>query len=186
MRRLKRGLGLALACLALDAGAAQAEMPVTYMDGGRALFHIAAPDFWTVRVGGPRDLEGPGAEDETRPVARVIGLAPTADPHVWLGFISPPDVSDLDGGLAYLRDIGPHLVSKPEVIRRETTRIGGLPARLVAGHGRRRGRVVEFTATVIDLPGGRVAVSVAVIEAGADPALIDDVNAVHASFRAAR
>ncbi len=186
MRRLKHGLRAALACLALGPVAAWAEMPVTYMDGGRALFHISAPDFWTVRAGGPQELKGPGEDESARPVARLIGMSPTTDPHVWVGFISPPGVTDLDGGLAYLRDVGPHLVSDPEVTRRETTRIGGLPTRVVAGNGQRQGRAVEFTATVIDLPSGRVAVSVTVIEAGADPALVEDVNAVYASFRAAR
>ena len=61
-----------------------------------------------------------------------------------------------------------------------------MPARVIAGTGRRRGRGVEFTATVVDLPNGRVAVSVVVFEAGANTQLVADVNAVLASLRAAR
>ncbi|MBB94552.1 MAG: hypothetical protein CML68_08120 [Rhodobacteraceae bacterium] len=161
-------------------------MPVSYTEGGRALFHFEAPDFWTVRAGGPQELAGPDADDAPRPVARVIGLEPTAEPHVWMGFVSPVGISDLEGGVAYLAEIGPHLVKSPEVTRRKDTVLNGMPARVIAGTGRRRGRGVEFTATVVDLPNGRVAVSVVVFEAGANTQLVADVNAVLASLRAAR
>ena len=71
--------GLAI-CLAaqLAIGAAQAGTPVVYEDDGRALFKLEVPDFWTLRTGGLRDLEGPDADD-IRDVSRVHPhLAPHA------------------------------------------------------------------------------------------------------------
>lgn len=164
---------------------AQADAPVTYKDGDRALFSISVPDFWTVRVGGARVLSPPG-EDVPRSVARVIGLEPTAEPHVWMGWISPPDVRTLSGGRAYLQEIGPHLVKDAAVDKARSTRIGGAAAEIYAGTGRRNGNAVNFTAVVIDLPGDRVAVSVAVLEDGAAPEIVNDLNAIFASFRSVR
>lgn len=166
-------------------GPARADLPVTYKDGDRALFHFSAPDFWSVRAGGPRTLTPPG-EDAPREVARVIGLEPTAEPHVWMGFVSPPGVRTLSGGRAYLREIGPLLVKEPSVASARSVLIGGRRAETFAGTGRRNGRGVNFTAVVIDLPNDRVAVSVVVLEAGVNPDIVTDVNAVFASFRAAR
>ena len=60
-RRTRQALALGLALLAAPL-AASAQMPVSYTEGGRALFHFEAPDFWTVRAGGPQELAGPDAE----------------------------------------------------------------------------------------------------------------------------
>ncbi|MCA0872384.1 hypothetical protein LCL97_16235 [Seohaeicola saemankumensis] len=165
--------------------AALADMPVAYKDGAATLFRFNAPDFWTVRAGGPRDLTAPGDTGELG-VNRVIGLQPTADPHVWMGFVSPRGVSSFEQAGAYLREVGPFLVKNVSAGEIVPTRVGGLPARKMAGTGTRNGRAVEFTAVAIDLPGPRMAVSVVVFESGANPELVQDVNAVFASFRAAQ
>lgn len=183
LHRILRTLPAGLAILA--AGAAFAGMPVTYKDGERALFRVEVPDFWTVRSGGERVLTPP-SRDEPRLVQRVIGLQPTAGPKVWVGFISPEGISDFAGAEAYLADIGPFLVKDPETASTRRLRIGGLPARSFRGKGRRGGRTVDFVATVIDLPGGRMAVSVAIMEPGSSAAEIEQINAIYRSFRAAR
>lgn len=170
---------------ALLPGGLQAQTPVTYSDGGRALFHIEAPDFWTMRTGGPRLLTAPDS-DETRPTSRIIGLQPTAADDVWVGFVSPHGVATLEQAEDYLRDIGPHLVNDARTTARGPVRIGGRPAMRYTGSGRRNGRAVSFTAVTIDLPGPRVAVSVTVIEAGADPVWTGYINAIYASFRVAQ
>lgn len=179
--KLYRSLG-ALA-LMLPAASAWADMPVTYKDGGRALFTVSAPDFWTIRTGGARDLAGPDGDD-VREVSRIIGMHPVTDPRLWVGFVSPHGVRNIDEGAAYLRDIGPFLVKDAEIDSRKSRRVGGLPATTIAGHGTRKGKAVNFTAVLIDLPNGRIAISVVVMEPGVDPAEVADVNAIYSSFRA--
>ncbi|MES0823981.1 hypothetical protein [Ruegeria sp. SCP11] len=174
------------ACTALWLGAlapASADSPVTYTDTGRALFSFSVPDFWAVRTGGPREIEDTELGD-LRAVARVMAIRPVTDDNVWMGFVSPAGVTSIEGGLQYLEDIDKFLVEDPSISSTSDTRIGGLPARVIRGAGTRDGRGINFTATVIDLPNGRVAVAVAILRNGADPAYVDDLNAVFASFRA--
>ncbi|CUJ89411.1 hypothetical protein RUE5091_00868 [Ruegeria denitrificans] len=159
-----------------------AETPITYTDAGRALFSFAVPDFWGVRTGGPREIEDTELGD-IRGVARVMGIKPVTDDNVWMGFVSPAGVASIDDGLRYLDDIDKFLVKDPTVTSTSDTRIGGLPARVIRGTGTRDGRGINFTATIIDLPKGRVAVVVAILRDGADPTYVDDLNAVFASFR---
>ncbi|WP_051927448.1 hypothetical protein [Ruegeria halocynthiae] len=174
-------------CVALWMGAASAsaETPVTYTDAGRALFSFSVPDFWALRTGGPREIEDTELGD-ARAVARVMGVRPVTDDNVWIGFVSPAGVASIEGGLNYLRDLDKFLVQDPTVTGTTDTRIGGLPARVIRGTGNRDGRGVNFTATVIDLPRNRVAVAVAILRNGADPAYVADLNAVFASFRSAQ
>ncbi|CUH44060.1 hypothetical protein [Ruegeria atlantica] len=170
------------ASLWLSGGSASADTPVTYTDNGRALFGFSVPDFWALRTGGPREIEDTELGD-ARAVARVMGMRPVTDDNVWMGFVSPAGVASIDGGLRYLEDIDRFLVKDPTVSETTTTRIGGLPARVIRGTGSREGRGVNFTVSVIDLPKGRVAIAVAILREGADPAYVDDLNAVFASFR---
>lgn len=173
------------ACTALWMGAVapvSAETPVTYTDEGRALFRFAVPDFWVLRTGGPREIEDTELGD-ARAVARVMGMRPVTDDKVWMGFVSPTGVASIQDAVQYLEDIDKFLVGDPIVTSTSDTRIGGLPARVFRGTGNRDGRGVNFTATVIDLPNNRVAVAVAILLNGADPAYVDDLNGVFASFR---
>lgn len=185
--RLRERMAPAMAAIVASviSSTAMAEMPLTYVEDNRALFHISAPDFWQVRAGGARAITPPGS-DEARLINRVIGLQPVAEQGVWVGFMSPNGVSTFAEAQEYLRNIGKSIVDDPQIDSSKPATIGGLRAQKFAGHGRRDGRAVNFTAVFIDLPGPRVAISLSVIEAGADPALLGDVNAIYASFRAAR
>lgn len=167
--------------LALLPAAAAADMPVTYKDGGRSLFAVDVPDFWSVRAGGSRELTAP--DGETRQVGRVLGLRPTAEAGLWMGFLSPEGIRSQEQAMRYLREIGPFLLRDAAVSERGEIRIGGRPAGRITGTGTRRGRSVNFTALTIDLPNGRVAISVVVMEAGVNPDLVSDVNAIFSSFR---
>lgn len=184
MRLFSRSI-LAL-CGAFCVGAAApalADTPVTYTEEGRALFRFDVPDFWILRTGGPREIEDTELGD-ARAVARVMGFRPVTDDAVWMGFVSPAGVGTIQGGVRYLQDIDKFLVKDPTTTSTSDTRIGGLPARVFRGTGHRDGKGVSFTATVIDLPQGRVAIAVAILRDGADPSYADDLNAVFASFRA--
>lgn len=175
-----------LACAGfLSPQIAVADTPVTYTDNGAALFSFKAPDFWTVHVGGNRSLTDEQSA-ETRTVSRVIGLQPETDPRLWVGFISPSGVRTFSDVRDYLTDIGPFLVKDAVVDDRKSRQIAGRDARTVSGSGRRDGKSVNFTAVAIDLPGNRMAISVVVMEAGVDPASVEDVNRIFASFRAGR
>ncbi len=172
----------ACAAIWLAAIPVKAETPVTYTDAGQALFRFAVPDFWALRTGGPREIEDTELGD-ARAVSRVMGIRPVTDETVWMGFVSPTGVSDIQGGIRYLEDIDKFLVKEPSITSTSETRIGGLPARVIRGTGHRDGRGVNFTATVIDLPKGRIAIAVAILRDGADPAYVDDLNDVFASFQ---
>lgn len=164
---------------------ARADVPVTYTDDGRALFRFDAPDFWTMRTGGARLLSAPDTED-TRDVSRLIGLHPTTEPKVWVGFVSPQGISNFEEGIAYLSDIGPSLVKDPVTTVRKEKRVNGLKAATFSGTGTRKGKAVNYTAILIDLPGGRMAVSVVVMEPGIDAGTLSAVNAMLNSVRAVR
>ncbi|NVO55662.1 hypothetical protein HW561_07660 [Rhodobacteraceae bacterium B1Z28] len=161
---------------------ASADTPVTYTNEGRALFRFAVPDFWMLRTGGPREIEDTKLGD-ARAVARVMGMRPVTDDNVWMGFVSPTGVATIQDGIRYLEDVDKFLVKEPTINSTSNTRIGGLPAQVFRGTGSRDGRGVNFTATVIDLPGNRVVIAIAILRDGADPAYADDLNAVFASFR---
>lgn len=163
--------------------AAAADMPVVYMDEGRALFSFDVPDFWQVRSGGQRSVTPPDA-DEARLINRVIGMRPSADDGAWMGFISPHGVRTYDEAIEYLSDIGPFVVEDATAKPPRRVSIGGRPAASISGTGRREGRAVSFTAVVIDLPRDRAAIALTVLESGADPSFVDAFNTVFASFRA--
>lgn len=163
----------------------RADVPVTYTDAGRALFRFDAPDFWTIRTGGARLLAAPGTEDE-RDVSRLIGLSPTTDPRIWVGFVSPKGISNFQQGVEYLRDIGPSLVKDAVTTTRKETRLNGLKAASFSGAGRRNGKAVNYTAILIDLPGNRIAIAVVVMEPGIDTDTLTAVNAMLNSFHAVR
>lgn len=173
------------AALSLAAPVVQADTPVSYTDNGSTLFSFDAPDFWTVHVGGPRDLSDPKI-DQSRSVSRVIGLQPATEPGLWVGFISPAGVKDFADVRAYLSDIGPFLVEDAEIDKRAERVIGGRPARTLSGHGKRKGKAVNFTAIAIDLPSNRMAISVVVMAAGLDQDSLAGVNRMFASFRVGR
>lgn len=176
---------MVFAVLAAFPEAALAEMPVTYQDGGKALFHLDTPDYWTARAGGPRLIAPPGS-DELRATNRIIGFQPTAQDTAWVGFISPRGVRNLDEARVYLREIGSFLLTDPVVESGRQARIGGRPSLIFKGTGRRGGRSVGFTALAIDLPQNRVAIGIAVLEPGVDPAVVEATNRLIASFRTAR
>ncbi|WP_171178598.1 hypothetical protein [Ruegeria sp. HKCCD8929] len=187
MRHVPRFIRSSFAALAviLVPALACADMPVVYKSDGQALFRLNAPDFWQVRAGGPRVITPPDS-DEARLINRVIGLEPVAEGGVWVGFMSPHGVANFEQARDYLRNIGRSVVDDPQVQSESRTRVGGLPAARYAGTGRRGGRAVNFTAVLIDLPDNRVAISMAVIEGGANPDLVEDINAIYGSFRAVR
>lgn len=166
-------------------GFASAGTPVVYKDGATALFQIEAPDFWNVRTGGQRTLTAPDT-GEDRLVSRVMGLSPVSEKRIWVGFVSPHGVGTLDEASEYLQDIGPFLVQDTTIGKRVTRKINGLPTKTVAGTGKRKGRKVDFTVVMIDLPNDRVAIAVVVFEAGADPSPVNDINDMLLSFKAFR
>ena len=179
---MKRLIGIFLA-IVMSAGLAGAQTPVSYSEGGRALFTVEVPDFWSVRTGGPREIARP-ERDTFRSIPRVLALEPTVDGDVWMGLMSPPAVTDLAGARAYLDQVGDFMALEAEVTAPVTRRIAGRPAEVFAGTGRRDGRALQFTVAAIELPNERVAIVAAVLEAGADPAFARVLNGVFASFRA--
>jgi len=175
---------LLCAALALPS-AALGDVRASYTQDGRALFSFAVPDFWSLRAGGERNVTAPG-EDTARETPQIATLRPTVDPEVWMGFFSPRGIATLDAGEAYLSEIGQFLTSDPQISSISNGRIGGLPARIIKGDGRRDGRKIFFSISVLDLPGSRVAIAAGVAEAGADEAVIDEMNRIFASVRAAQ
>ncbi|WP_204114673.1 hypothetical protein [Shimia biformata] len=185
MTRLRRGLAVLGLLAGMNAAPALAEVPITYLEGNKPVFTIDVPDFWYMRSGGDRVLNDP-KHGEDRPVSRVIGLEPVDRDGVWMGFVVPDGVTTLEEAYEYLQYVGPSLLSDAEIAEAYSRRIGGQKAVVANGTGRRGGRTINFTATVIDLPGPHVAVAVAIVEPGADPGRVAQLNAVFDSFRVVR
>ncbi|MDJ0993829.1 MAG: hypothetical protein QNI90_09665 [Dinoroseobacter sp.] len=173
----------ATVAVVLAASPAFADVRASYMQDGRTLFSFDVPDFWTLTSGGERLLTPPD-EDIARPVPQVVAIRPSVEPDVWMGFFSPRGVATLSEGQAYLTEIGQFLTTTPEISSNAPGRVAGLPAQLIKGTGERDGRDLVFTIAVVDLPGGRIAIAAAVVEIGADPALVGQVNEIFASMRA--
>lgn len=181
--RFRKSLLFAATCLAMSTAPLAADTPMGYTQDGKTLFRIDVPDFWNVRIGGPRTLTPPG-EDAPREVARVIGLSPEGAEGIWMGFVVPEGIASIEEGVDYMREQGPHLLRDVEISERRSRSIGNRQALTLTGKGRRNGRQVQFTAVLIDLPGPRVAFSVTVLENGFDANVLQDVNDIYASFRA--
>lgn len=173
----------ALCALLALAPPALADTRITYTDADRALFSFDVPDFWTVESGGERAISPPD-EDLVRTTPQIVSLRPTVEPTVWMGFFSPDGVTSLDEGVAYLAEIEKFLASEPEITSVTDGRVGGLPARILKGTGRREGQRISFTIAVVDLPGARVAIAAGVAEARADPELVFQINTIFSSMRA--
>jgi hypothetical protein len=161
-----------------------AVIPITYKNAGRLLFTVNPPAFWSVRIGGPRELSSDG--QDARTVSRLVGMHPVSEPRVWVGFVSPQGVRNFDDATEYLQEIGPFLVKELQIDSRKSHEIGGRPAKSIAGHGKRKGKSVNSTAVLIDLPNERMAISVTVMEAGADPSIVMDVNAIPSEMTGGR
>lgn len=173
---------IGLAALAAPLGAGT---PVIYKEGKVAVFEIDVPDFWSLRTGGLREIADPESGD-LRDVSRVFGMTPNGHEGIWVGVISPHGVSDLDGAKDYLQEIGPFLVTSPQVDAATTLRVNDRPARRFAGQGQRDGKNVNFTVLTIDLPGNRVAIGIVIFEDGADPEPTGDINEMLSSIKAVR
>ncbi|MEM1431733.1 MAG: hypothetical protein AAGG09_19930 [Pseudomonadota bacterium] len=178
-----RILTTAALLLTLLPAIAHAEARASFAEGNRTLFSFELPDFWSLRAGGERILTLPEGGDP-RGIPQILSLHPTVDPTVWMAFFSPPGVTTLAEGREYMREIGQFLANAPQLTDERTRSIAGLPAQVIRGTGQRGRTALQFTVALIDLPGPRIAVGAAVIEAGAPDSAYDAVNDIFASFRA--
>jgi len=162
-------------------GAAQAGMPVVYQNAGTELFRVDVPDNWTLRVGEEVDKAAmPAGLD---PAPRIVSMMPEGGAgRMWLGFWSPPGVSGLDGGIAYVKSLDARLLDAPKVTGSRDIGLPAGPARIVSGTAKRLGDPVVFDVAVIALPSGRVIVGAfigeAAVRADLDKQLADTVNSI--------
>lgn len=184
MVKLRQLPALVIACVLLVAPAlASAGTRVVYSDDSRSIFEIAVPDFWTLRVGGAREIS-PSGEGAFRSIERVFGLEPESGHGVWLGLISPPRFASLEDAKAYARGLGSQLAKTTKILSSTDRRVAGFPATVVTGTGRRDGRPVSFNVSLIDLRNGRVVVALTIMEQRFDSGALDDVNAILNSIKA--
>lgn len=162
---------------------AQADTQVVYRDQTRSVFQVDVPDFWKLRVGGPRDL-APTDGDEIRAVERVFGLEPESDHGVWIGLISPPKFRTLEDAKEYARGLSGQLAKTTEILSAEDRRIGNYAATVITGIGRRDGRPVSFNVTLLDIKNGRVVVALTIMSQGFDQSALTDVNDILNSIKA--
>lgn len=183
LKTLKRGcllLGVALCGAPM---LAKADTQVVYSDQTRNVFQVDVPDFWNLRVGGPRELSPDGDED-IRAVERVFGLEPESDHGVWVGLISPPRFRSLEDANEYARSLSGQLAKTTEILSAEDRRVGNYPATVITGTGRRDGRPVSFNVTMLDIKNGRVVVALTIMSQGFDQSALADVNAILTSIKA--
>jgi len=161
----------------------QADTQVVYSDETRNVFQVDIPDFWKLRVGGPRDL-APTDGDELRSVERVFGLEPESAHGVWIGLISPPKFHTLEDAKEYARGLSGQLAKTTDILTAEDRRVGNYPATVITGTGRRDGKPVSFNVTLLDIKNGRVVVALTIMSQGFDQSALTDVNAILQSIKA--
>lgn len=175
---------VAAACLSvIGASAAMADSRLVYADSTESVFQVTVPDFWTVRVGGPREIS-PDETEELRLVERVFGLEPERGHGVWIGLISPGKFRTLDDAKAYARGLSGQLAQTTKIVDVQDRLISGRPATVITGTGRRDGRPVSFNVALLDLQNGRVVVALTVLQKGYERSALTDVNAIIQSIRA--
>ncbi len=162
---------------------AQADTQVVFSDQTRNVFQVDVPDFWNLRVGGPRELS-PDGDEALRTVERVFGLEPESDHGVWVGLISPPRFGSLEDAKEYARGLSGQLAKTTEILTAEDRRVGNYPATVITGTGRREGRPVSFNVTMLDIRNGRVVVALTIMSQGFDQSALADVNAILNSIKA--
>ena len=165
-------------------GMLMAQTPITYTQDARAIFSVSMPDFWVARSGGPRVFEDPRLGQHQ--VRRILSLQPETNDSVWIGLASPEGITTLDEAQAYGANLNQFLVRDPVVRSRFETRLGGLPARIVNGEGTRRRERLRYSIVLVDLPGGRIAILVALAALDAEPGLIEETRTVLRSIKAGR
>ncbi len=178
-------LGCLLLCPVLSGAPmlAQADTQVVYSDQTRNVFQVDVPDFWNLRVGGPRALS-PDGDEELRTVERVFGMEPESDHGVWVGLISPPRFRSLEDAKEYARGLSGQLATTTEILSAKDRRVGSYPATVITGTGRREGRPVTFNVTMLDIKNGRVVVALTIMSQGFDQRALADVNAILNSIKA--
>ncbi|SMP35107.1 hypothetical protein [Shimia sagamensis] len=184
MQKTLRLVGLLLsAVLCAASSLALAGTQVAYSDQTRNVFQVDVPDFWNLRVGGPRDL-APSNDDDIRAVERVFGLEPESDHGVWVGLISPQKFRTLEDAKEYARGLSGQLAKTTEILTAEDRRVGNYPATVITGTGRRDGKPVSFNVTLLDIQNGRVVVALTIMSQGFDQSALTDVNAILQSIKA--
>ncbi|MBO9477160.1 hypothetical protein J7382_06415 [Shimia sp. R11_0] len=182
-RLTKFGAILTAGFLLASAQTALAETQAIYSDASDKVFEVTVPDFWTLRVGGDRDIEA-STEEGLRAVERVFGLSPENGHGVWMGLISPSRLRTLEDAKDYARNLGGQLAKTTEITGSSERRVAGYPAHIIEGTGRRNGKAIDFTVMLLDLPNNRVVVGLTVLEKGYDVSALDDVNAILQSIKA--
>ncbi|MEM9196777.1 MAG: hypothetical protein AAGD12_02895 [Pseudomonadota bacterium] len=170
--------GLAVAGFFAIAAPAQADVRVIFDGGFGELFSVAMPDGWVVTSG-----IRPGTDPDAPDLPRVIGMTPEDDLSVWLGWLSPPGISDLDAAIAYVEGVSAEIVQSPVVELSEDITVDGRPGHLYAGTGIRQEAPIEFGVAVIDMPGDVVVVGLFIGEFGAREVYQAEIDYVTSSFK---
>lgn len=180
MRRLIAMCTLAIAAAPVPASAA---VPVIYETQGTAVFRFAVPDNWSLRTGQSTPASAmPAGQD---PAPRVVSIVPQDGAEgMWAGLWSPPGISGLDDGLAYVKSLDARLLDTPTVTATRDLSLAGGPARLISGTGSRLGVPVVFDVAVIPLANGRVAIATFIGSREKRSALDADLSATLASITA--
>lgn len=173
-RRLVSSMGLALA-LALPA---KADVRVIYDGGFGELFSVSMPDGWTVTSG-----LRPGADPDAPEQPRVLGMTPEDDLSIWMGFLSPPGIANLEDAVDYVEGVSRQIVQDPVVELSEDFVLDGRPGHLYAGTGTRQEAPIDFGVAVIDLPGDVVVIGLFIGEFGAREAYQEEIDFVTSSFK---
>ncbi|MEL6236170.1 MAG: hypothetical protein AAFR46_17375 [Pseudomonadota bacterium] len=176
---MRSGLtGLAAAGLLAVAAPAAADVRVIYDGGFGELFSVAMPDGW-VFASGIR----PGTDPDAPNQPRVIGMNPEDDLSIWLGWLSPPGISDLDAAIAYVEGVSAEIVTDPVVELSQDITVDGRPGHLYAGTGIRQDAPIDFGVAVIDMPGDVVVIGLFIGEFGAREVYQAEIDYVTSSFK---
>jgi hypothetical protein len=128
-----------------------------YTSQGSGLFRFDPPAGWIVTKGAdPRPADMP---DGRPPAPRVYSVRPPDETGVmWTGLWVPTRATTIDEFAVLLRTLRPRLLSNTRVTYRDDRVVNGRQVRIVAGTGRRGGRLFDVAFAAVQLTPDRLAV----------------------------
>lgn len=154
----KKSISILLCVLFIAAGAAQAEVSISYSSRGTDYFTMNIADEWRVNVGSET---GPAEENEESKVSgRLISAMPNDGVPLWFGMWVPDDLVNIQEAKDHMTTLAPYLLTDAVVTERKIERLNSMEVYSSGGTGKQDGELMDFKAAYLQLDEDSVAIAI--------------------------